>query len=425
MSVTVIVGAQWGDEGKGKLVDVLSDKHKVVMRYQGGANAGHTVHVGDKKYVLHLIPGGILRDDVICLIGNGVVVDPLALFEEIEFLAEKGISVDGRLFISDRAHIIMPYHRAIDRASEAQLADQKIGTTGRGIGPAYIDKASRCGIRFADLSDTESLPQKIRSNVDAKNKVLVETYHQDPIDADELIAEVSGWAKRLAPFISDTADMIYDKWKSGADVLLEGAQGCLLDVDYGTYPFVTSSNPTSGGATIGTGLPPRAIDDVIGVMKAYVTRVGSGPFPSEELNEMGDKLRALGNEFGATTGRPRRCGWFDAVAARYSARINGLTSMALTKVDVLDAFDEIKICTGYKYRGEMLNNFPAGLHVLSECKPVFETMPGWKTETSSCRKYEDLPEKARAYIARLEQLCEVKASYVSVGVDRDQIIPRR
>jgi adenylosuccinate synthase len=424
MSVKVIIGAQWGDEGKGKLVDVLSENVEIVARYQGGANAGHTVYIDEKKYILHLIPGGILREDTTCLIGNGVVFDPIAFFEELDFLKDNSISTAGRLFISDRAHVIFPYHKLIDQLKEESLNKKKIGTTGRGIGPAYVDKFNRSGIRMADLFDRALLKEKIEKNLDIINRDLKELYKKSTIKPAEVLKQVGGYIDKLAPFVKDTSKILYDSWKSGVSIILEGAQGCLLDVDFGSYPYVTSSNPTSGGAITGTGLPPQSLQDIIGVIKAYTTRVGEGPFPSEESGETGERLRKSGSEFGATTGRPRRCGWFDVVAAKHAVRLNGFTELALTKLDVLDEFEEIKVCTSYKMKGDLTEEFPASTKLLSACEPVYKSIVGWRSPTDHCRKFDDLPENAKLYISYLENTIQVPVKYISVGVDRQQIIIR-
>lgn len=424
MSVKVIIGAQWGDEGKGKLVDVLSENVNIVVRYQGGANAGHTVYIDEKKYVLHLIPGGILRNNVKCVIGNGVVFDPGAFFEELDFLQENGISVDGRLFISDRTHVIFPYHKLIDQLNEESLKKKKIGTTGRGIGPAYVDKFNRSGIRIADLYDKSVLKGKIEANLEVIKTYLKERDKSALLKSEEIFKNISKYADKLKPFVLDTVTYLYDAWKRDESIMLEGAQGCLLDVDFGSYPFVTSSNPTSGGAVTGSGLPPQALSEIIGVLKAYTTRVGSGPFPTEEVGKMGDHLRQAGGEYGATTGRPRRCGWFDAVAAKYAARLNGFSAFALTKLDVLGDLEKIKVCTGYKYKGERINNIPASLVRLSSCEPVYETIDGWQSQTSQCRKFEELPKKAQNYVNYLEEILSIPIKYISIGVDRKQIIKR-
>ncbi|MCH8020704.1 adenylosuccinate synthase, partial [candidate division KSB1 bacterium] len=344
MSVKIIVGAQWGDEGKGKIVDLLSEQVDIVARYQGGANAGHTIVIDGEQYILHLVPSGILHENTICVIGNGVVIDPLALLEEIEFLKSKGISVDGRLWISHRAHLIMPYHKLLDQAKESKDADRKIGTTGRGIGPAYVDKVNRMGIRIVDLLDRDTLKNKLRTNIKEKNEILKKIYEEKEIDVDEIINEYLEFDKKIDPYIKDVSTFLNESLKDGKQILLEGAQGTLLDIDFGTYPYVTSSNPTSGGACAGVGIGPTKIESVLGVIKAYTTRVGMGPFPTEIGDEEDFDLRDLGGEYGATTGRPRRCGWFDAVIANFAVQVNGLDSFALTKRDILDSLEEIKIC---------------------------------------------------------------------------------
>ena len=424
MSVKIVIGAQWGDEGKGKLVDYLSENAGIVARYQGGANAGHTVHVGSKKYVLHLIPGGILHPAVTCIIGNGVVVDPEAFFEEVDFLGSHGISVQDRVFISERAHVIFPYHKMIDQASEQMLDTRKIGTTGKGIGPAYVDKFHRSGIRLIDLYHDQRLQKILKENVEIKSRYLVDTFGQPPLDYKKILADTREFAGRLSPFVADTSEMLFHAWRAGREILLEGAQGCLLDVDFGSYPYVTSSNPTSGGSVIGTGLPPTAIGEIIGVVKAYTTRVGSGPFPTECLDETGDRLRESGHEYGATTGRPRRCGWFDGVAMRYASRINGFHALALTKLDVLTGFDSIGICRSYRHGELRTEKFPAASNLLEECTAEIETCDGWHEDIAMCQRFADLPENARKYVKTLEEICGVPVKYISVGVERDQIITR-
>lgn len=422
MPVKIILGAQWGDEGKGKLVDVFASDSDFVIRYQGGANAGHTVYINDKKYVLHLLPSGVLTPGVNCILGNGMVIDPDAFFEELEFLDNNDIDYKNRIFISDRAHLIFPYHKAIDQHSEKSLDKNKIGTTGRGIGPSYVDKFNRKGIRLAELYSNDILKQRLEKNINHYNKVLVEQYFQKPLQFDEILKKTKEISEKIKPFVSDTSKLIYKAWNERKSLLLEGAQGSLLDIDFGTYPYVTSSNPISGGASIGSGIPPTAVEEITGVMKAYITRVGEGPFPTEEFALTGDKLRNEGNEFGATTGRPRRCGWFDAIAAQYSVRINGLTSIALTKLDVLDSFDEIKICTAYEYKGKNIDNFPASLEILSQCNPIYESYPGWNESISEITDIKDLPKNTRNYINAIEKYCGIQAKYISVGVNRRQII---
>jgi adenylosuccinate synthase len=424
MSVKVVIGAQWGDEGKGKLVDVLSENADIVLRYQGGANAGHTVYIDDQKYILHLIPGGILRPTIQCVIGNGVVMDPVALFEEIKFLESQHIGVNGRLFISNRTHVIFPYHKILDQAEENNLETKKIGTTGRGIGPAYIDKVSRCGIRVGDLFEEVILREKLKANLEKKRKILGTLYHQDMSSFEKIYDQARYFAEQLQPYVIDTTYFINQAWKAGKEIILEGAQGCLLDVDFGSYPYVTSSNPTVGGAITGSGLPPMSLTEIVGVFKAYQTRVGSGPFPSEDLSDLGAALRETGQEYGATTGRPRRCGWLDLVAANYAIIINGFTSLALTKLDVLDSFDEIKVCISYQCADITGAQFPAHDSMLAKCKPVYRTFPGWKRTIGTCTRFDELPEKARNYINFLEETFNTPIKYICVGKERKQIIQR-
>ncbi|MGE5498836.1 MAG: adenylosuccinate synthase [Syntrophothermus sp.] len=420
MSVAVLVGSQWGDEGKGKIVDILSEKYDVVARYQGGANAGHTVEIGDKKYILHLIPSGILREGVICVIGNGVVIDPKALLDEIEILEKNNITIDGRLFISHNAHLIMPYHKLLDSISES--GQNKIGTTGRGIGPCYIDKYARKGIRIVDLLDKGRLEKKIRENLSEKNNLLTKVYDHSELDVEEIIKEYLEFDKKIDKYIKDTPVYLNNAISEGKSVLLEGAQGALLDIDHGTYPYVTSSSPTSGGACTGAGISPTKIDSVIGIVKAYTTRVGNGPFPTELLDSDGEKLRKIGAEFGATTGRPRRCGWFDAFLLKYSSMINGIDSVAITKLDVLSHFDEIKVCTGYELEGKMLKAFPNESSQLECVTPVYETLPGWKTDISGAKVYSELPAETRQYLDFIADFCNFRISIVSVGPKRSETI---
>lgn len=417
----VVVGAQWGDEGKGKIVDVLADEANVVARYQGGANAGHTVHVGEEEFILHQIPSGILHPDKRCLLGNGVVLDIEQFLEELDGLIAKGIDAEHRVGISGRAHLLLEYHKRLDLVAEEARGIAKIGTTGKGIGPAYEDKIARRGVRVADLRYPERASAMIREAVDSANLRLAAA-GAELVDPDRVIAAVMARRERILPLVSDVGREISQALAEGGRVLLEGAQGALLDIDHGTYPFVTSSNTTAGSAATGTGIGPTAIDAVLGVVKAYTTRVGSGPFPSEIEGEMGDRLRELGGEFGATTGRPRRCGWFDAVVVRYSARVNGLSGLALTKLDVLDSFDEIQIATGYQVRDTELDDFPDDLALLEAVRPVYETMPGWKTSTEDARSIDDLPQRAKDYIHRIEELTGVPVWYVGVGTEREQII---
>lgn len=418
MSASVLVGSQWGDEGKGKIVDILSEDFDIVARFQGGANAGHTVEIGDKKYILHLIPSGILRENCICVIGNGVVIDPNALLDEIDILEKNGISVEGRLFISHNAHLIMPYHKLIDSINEK--GDNKIGTTGRGIGPCYIDKFARKGIRIVDLLNRKVLEKKIRENLLEKNNLLKKIYEHEELDVEEIVKTYLDFDKKIDKYIKDVPAFLNEELDKGKTVLLEGAQGALLDVDHGTYPYVTSSSPTSGGACTGTGIPPNRIKDVIGIVKAYTTRVGHGPFPTELNDEDGEKLRKVGFEFGATTGRPRRCGWYDAPLVKYSAMINGITRTAITKLDVLSAFDKIKVCTGYKLNGKLLKSYPTDVDRLSCVEPVYETLKGWNKDISACRNWNDLPEETKEYLKFISEASGIKISIISVGAKRAQ-----
>jgi adenylosuccinate synthase len=418
MSATVLVGSQWGDEGKGKIVDILSEKYKIVARYQGGANAGHTVIIGDKQYILHLIPSGILRDDVICVIGNGVVIDPSALLEEIEILEKNGINVEGRLYISHNAHLIMPYHKLLDSISES--GEQKIGTTGRGIGPCYIDKFARKGIRIVDLLDRAELEKKIRANLKEKNELLKKVYEHEGLDVDSIVKDYLEFDKAIDKYIKDVPAFLNQALNEGKSVLLEGAQGTLLDIDHGTYPFVTSSSPTSGGACTGTGIPPTKIDSVIGIVKAYTTRVGNGPFPTELLSEEGEKLRKIGAEFGATTGRPRRCGWYDAFLVAYSQMVNGITSVAITKLDVLSGFEKINVCIGYELNGKRLKSYPSSVDQLSSVTPIYEELEGWNEDISNCLSYDELPAKTREYLDFIAKHSGIKIDIISVGPKRKQ-----
>jgi len=420
-SCLVVVGSQWGDEGKGKIVDVLAEEADVVARYQGGANAGHTIHVRGAQFVLHQIPSGILYEDKRCLLGNGVVLDLEQFFEEADGLRARGVDAEHRIGISARANLLLDYHKRLDQASEARLGKEKIGTTGKGIGPAYEDKIARRGVRVADLRVPERARDLIRAGAERANRSIVAT-GGDAIDADQVADRVLASRDRILARMVDVGGEIDDALRAGRKVLLEGAQGALLDVDHGTYPYVTSSSTTAAGAASGVGIGPTRIDAALGVVKAYTTRVGSGPLPTELTGELGERLRELGGEYGATTGRPRRCGWFDAVVVRYSARVNGLTGLALTKLDVLDSFDEIRIATGYRAGGDALDSFPADLPLLGEVEPVYETLPGWNTTTSDARAVEDLPREARAYIRRIESLTGVPVWYVSVGTGREQII---
>ena len=419
-----VLGAQWGDEGKGKIVDLLTPNFSVVARFQGGHNAGHTVYVNGRKFVLHLIPSGILHPGVVCVIGSGVVVDLAALFTEIDMLAGMGVDVSGRLFVSDKAHLILPYHREMDLLSEARRGERKIGTTSRGIGPAYEDKIARRGVRVGDLADQSSsgpLASAIRENVAARNRVVGDS----AMNAADVLAELTSFWPRLKPLVTDTSLLLHRSMRGGQRVMFEGAQGTLLDIDHGTYPFVTSSNATAGGAATGLGVAPKAIHAVLGVAKAYITRVGSGPLPTELFDAMGERLRETGQEYGASTGRPRRCGWFDAVAVRYAARINGIDALAITKLDVLDGIEEIQICTSYRCGDDILTEMPGETAQLSKCQPVYETMPGWSAPTAGVTDYAKLPPEAQRYIARLEEICDVPAAIVSTGSDRNHTIIRK
>jgi adenylosuccinate synthase len=424
MPVLVVVGAQWGDEGKGKIIDLLTERADIVARYQGGHNAGHTVVVGMDEFILHLIPSGILHKGKTCIIGNGVVVDPAALIEEMDGLRTRGIRFDDSLLISGNAHLIMPYHKALDIASEKLKGNKKIGTTGRGIGPAYADKISRKGIRMADLLDAKTFREKLACNTGEAN-FLLERYYKAPlVHLDQVYDEYLGYAKRLKKYIADTTLFLNQAVDKNKKILAEGAQGTHLDVDHGTYPFVTSSSPTAGGACTGLGIGPNTITEVMGIVKAYTTRVGSGPFPTEQENKLGELLRARGKEYGATTGRPRRCGWADTLIIRHAVRVNGMTSAAITKLDVLDTLDELKICVGYKYKGKLYEEMPSELSVLEKGTPQYITMPGWKQTTIGIRNYDDLPKKARSYVEKLCKMSGVKPTIISTGARRDETIIR-
>jgi len=415
-----VVGAQWGDEGKGKIVDLLTPRFDIVARYQGGHNAGHTVYVNGTKFVLRLIPSGILHGGITCVIGNGVVIDPGALFAEIDELARNGITVRPRLVISDKAHLILPYHRDLDLLAEARRGDRKIGTTSRGIGPAYEDKIARRGIRVGDLADPRALEEDVRDNVTARNRLV----HDSTMDWRPVLEQLLEQATRLRPMVRDVSLLLNDAMRAGKSILFEGAQGTLLDIDHGTYPYVTSSNASIGGVCTGLGVGPRAIGAVIGVAKAYTTRVGEGPLPTELAGDMGSRLRDIGNEYGAVTGRPRRCGWYDAVAVRYGVRINGLDALALTKLDVLDGLDRLEICTSYRFGSRTITEFPSDSAELAACEPMYESCPGWSTPTRGVRRFVDLPENARRYVARLEEVSGVPAAIISTGSERDDTIFR-
>jgi adenylosuccinate synthase len=426
MPVQIILGAQWGDEGKGKIVDHLSENADIVARYQGGANAGHTVVLPpskgkpEKEFVLHLIPSGIFHPKVTCVIGNGVVLDPVALLNEIKQLRDAGIKIAGRLLISHNAHLIMPYHKMLDAARER--GEEKIGTTGRGIGPAYNDKYMRTGIRVVDLLNHDLLHKKLKRNIEANNELLNKLYQSQSLDVDAIINEYLDFDRKLDTYITDTSEYLNDALKHKKRILAEGAQGALLDIDHGTYPYVTSSSPTSGGACTGLGIPPTAINSIVGIVKAYSTRVGNGPFPTEQENEIGERLRRTGGEYGATTGRPRRCGWLDTVSLRYSIRVNGIQRIAMTKLDVLDEFKEIKVCTSFKLGGKTLTHYPTDAQTLDMVEPVYRTFKGWQTKISDIQHYGKLPKEAKHYIEAVSEMLNIKIWMVSVGARRDQTL---
>jgi adenylosuccinate synthase len=421
MSVMAIVGAQWGDEGKGKIIDELASHTDFVVRYQGGGNAGHRVVFGEKEFAFHLIPAGILHPHVTCIVGNGVVIDPRGLITELEQLRQLGVDT-GRLFISERAHVVMPYHIILDRLEEEGRGLEKIGTVLRGIGPAYVDKYSRVGIRMADLLDVDHFRAKLASVLAHKNRMITQIYGQPPLSLEEIHTEYVGYAQQLRSRIVDAQVMLHKAYKEGRSILLEGAQGALLDVDFGTYPFVTSSSTIAGNAATGTGLPPRSIQHVLGIYKAYITRVGSGPMPTELFDEEGERLRELGHEYGTTTGRTRRCGWFDVVVGRFVARLNGFDSMAIMKLDVLDQMPTVKICTSYKLGSRELTSPPADLAEFASCEPIYEELPGWQTSTHGITSWSDLPENAQLYLKRIEALLETPIVLVSVGPGRGETI---
>ncbi len=421
MSSVVVMGTQWGDEGKGKIVDYLAEKADVVVRYQGGSNAGHTVVVNGKEFKLRLLPSGILYKGKKCVIANGVVIDPGVLLEEMDGMVAKGVSIDD-IRISNRAHVIMPYHKAIDELFEEVRGDKKIGTTKRGIGPCYIDKDDRIGIRVVDLMDEEEFSEKLKTNLAIKNKMLKALYDHDGFDFETVKKEYLAYADRLRKHVVDTSSFLNKELNAGKKVLFEGAQATMLDLDHGTYPYVTSSHPISGGVAVGAGIGPNKINTVVGVVKAYTTRVGEGPFPTEQLNEYGEKIRSCGHEFGTVTGRSRRCGWFDACVVRYAGQLSGIDYMAITRLDILDTFDKIQMCVGYKYKGEMLDEMPASLKVLGEVEPIYETFDGWMTDISGVRSYDELPENARQYVERMAEVTGIKIGIVSVGPGRDQTI---
>jgi adenylosuccinate synthase len=421
-----VLGAQWGDEGKGKIVDLLTPNFSIVARYQGGHNAGHTVYANGRKFVLRLLPSGILHPAITCIIGNGVVVDPTALFAEIDEVSQAGVDVGTRLLISDKAHLILPYHRDLDLLSEARRGERRIGTTSRGIGPAYEDKIARRGIRVGDLANPSALEEAVRHNVDARNRLIgaESTADWKPMDWTEVLAGLQRAWTRMRPWVTDVSVFLARARTEGRAVMFEGAQGTLLDIDHGTYPYVTSSNASIGGVCTGLGVGPRAIDTVLGVAKAYTTRVGEGPLPTELTGPIGDRLRETGKEFGAVTGRPRRCGWYDAVAVRYAVRINGLDALALTKLDVLDGLPELQVCTAYRCNGATLTEMPGDHAQLAACEPVYETLPGWSAPTQGIKSYDQLPREARAYVARLEEITGAPAAIVSTGSGRDETILR-
>lgn len=425
MANTVIIGAQWGDEGKGKIVDMLSAQSQVIVRFQGGNNAGHTIKVKGEETILHLIPSGILHDGKTCLIGNGVVLDPAVFLSEVDHLAARGIDVSpARLGISKKTHLIMPYHKSLDKAREAKRAGHKIGTTGRGIGPCYEDKAARVGLRAGDLADAALVREKVRHALREKNILLRDLYKFDPLDETAVCDELLGLAPRLLPYLADVEARIHEAMRAGQDVLFEGAQGVHLDIDHGTYPFVTSSNTVAGNAAAGSGVAPSALNRIVGIVKAYSTRVGSGPFPTELLDDTGSYLRTRGHEFGATTGRPRRCGWLDAVVLRETVRLNGLTDIALTKLDVLQNLPALQICVAYEHEGRRLEYLPQEEGALGKVTPVYEELPGFEDDISQCASFKELPDTVQNYIGRIEELAGVKVSMISVGADRRQTIVR-
>jgi len=426
MSNVVVVGTQWGDEGKGKVVDLLSAQVTKVVRFQGGNNAGHTLVVDGKKSIFHVIPSGIFHPDTRCLIGNGVVVDPEVFLEEIKGLFDKGIAINPkRLGVSGRAHLIMPYHKAIDIAREKAKGASRIGTTGRGIGPCYEDKVARAGIRVIDLTDPDILKQKIKANLKEKNFYLANLFGGEPLEYQPIVERYLSIAHELSPFIADVSTELDEAIRRNESILFEGAQGTQLDIDHGTYPYVTSSNPVAANACIGAGIGPKSLDSIVGIVKAYTTRVGAGPFVTELVDETGNYLQEKGQEFGATTGRPRRCGWLDLVVVRYSARINGLTHLAITKLDILTGLDPVNLCVGYEYKGKRLENIPAQLSILDKCSPVYDAMDGWQEDISGARTFKDLPNNAQAYVKRIEDFVDVPVSIISVGSGRNETIVRK
>ena len=421
MSCVVVTGTQWGDEGKGKIVDYLAQQANVVVRFQGGSNAGHTVVVGGEAYKLRLMPSGILYKGSLCVVGNGVAFDPMIMLEEMDALKKRGIDLSG-IRISNRAHVVLPYHRIMDGVGDEARGKEKIGTTKRGIGPCYMDRDNRIGIRVCDLMDKDELAKRLKENMTRKNKELQALYGHEPLDYDAVLAEYLGYADRLRPYVCDTIALLNEEIKAGSKILFEGAQATMLDIDYGTYPYVTASHPISGGVGVGAGVAPNRIDKVVGIVKAYCTRVGEGPFPTEQLNAIGEKIRTDGHEFGVVTGRPRRTGWLDACVVRYAGLLSGIDYMAVTRLDILDDFDEIKMCVAYKYKGEILHEIPASLKVLAEVEPVYETFAGWKTSIRKVRSYDDLPEKAKQYLTRMAEVTGIALGIVSVGPNRDETI---
>ncbi|MDB1956821.1 adenylosuccinate synthase [Clostridium tertium] len=423
MSAFVVLGAQWGDEGKGKMTDYLAEEAEVIVRFQGGNNAGHTVEVGDKQYKLHLIPSGILYDNKLNIIGNGVVVDPKALFTEIDYLEGEGVKVTPeKLIVSDRAHVIMPYHKILDKLKEKARGKNDIGTTGKGIGPCYTDKFERSGIRVCDLIKENIFKEKLKENIDSKNKYIVNALGGEELNYNEILSEYLELAERLKPYVQDTSVRLYDEIKQDKTVLFEGAQGMLLDIDYGTYPYVTSSNTTACGVASGSGIGPTMVTNAVGIAKAYTTRVGKGPFPTELDNEIGGWIREKGHEYGVTTGRSRRCGWLDAVILKTTVRVSGLTSLCVTKIDTLAGLEKLKICVGYKFNDKVIDYFPASLDDLAKCEPIYEEFDGWSEEVAKARSYDELPENAKKYLTRIEELTGTKISIVGVGPRRDQTI---
>ena len=421
MSAVVITGTQWGDEGKGKIVDYLASKADTVVRFQGGSNAGHTVSVNGEEYKLRLLPSGILYKGTNCVIANGVVVDPQCLLEEVAAMEKRGIDTSN-IKVSNRAHVVMPYHKIFDELGEKAKGAAKIGTTGRGIGPCYIDKDDRIGIRICDLIDHEEFAAKLKNILEQKNFVLQKVYNREPLNYEEILSEYQTYAEKISPYVCDTISLLNEEIDAGKKILFEGAQATMLDIDYGTYPYVTASHPISGGVGVGAGVAPKKIDKVVGVVKAYCTRVGEGPFPTEQLNDIGEKLRTEGHEFGTVTGRPRRTGWLDACVVKYAGQLSGIDYMAVTRLDILDSFDEIKMCVAYEVDGKILNEIPASLKILAKVKPIYETFAGWKKDISKIRSYDELPENAKKYLERMAEVTKIKLGIVSVGPNRDQTI---